>query len=71
MLFFSAMDEEFLTTKEAAEQLDVSSAYIRQMILAGKIVGSKKFGRDNMVPASEVTRLKNTERKAGRPKLKE
>lgn len=72
MVFFEAMEieGEFLTTKEAAEKLGVSVAYIRQMIAAGTITGAKKFGRDNAVPLSEVVRLEGTERKAGRPKKK-
>lgn len=65
------MDEEFLTTKEAAERIGVTSAYVRQMIIAGTITGAKKFGRDNAVPVSEVERLKTSDRKAGRPKKKE
>ena len=62
------MEGEFLTTKEAADALGVSAAYIRQMIASGAITGAKKFGRDNAVPEAEIERLKNTERKAGRPK---
>lgn len=67
MVIFEAMEGEFLTTKEAAEALGVSAAYIRQMIISGAIIGAKKFGRDNAVPQSEIERLKNVERKAGRP----
>ena len=62
------MESEFLTTKEAAEELSVTAAYIRQMIIAGTITGAVKFGRDNAVPKSEVERLKKTERNVGRPK---
>ncbi len=62
------MENDFLTTNEAAQRLGVSAAYIRQMIIRGIIKGAKKFGRDNMVPADEIEILKNTEKKAGRPK---
>ncbi len=68
MVFCRAMEDEFLTTKEAADRLGVSAAYIRQMIIAGTITGAKKFGRDNAVPVSEIERLEKTDRKAGRPK---
>lgn len=68
VIIFEAMEGDFLTTKEAADALGVSTAYIRQMIINGTITGAKKFGRDNAVPESEIERLKNTDRKAGRPK---
>ena len=60
--------EGYLTTKEAAERLKVSAARIRQMIIEKVIVGAEKFGRDNVVPESEISRLENTERSPGRPK---
>jgi excisionase family DNA binding protein len=59
--------EGYLTTKEAAARLNVSTARVRQMIIEGVIKGAEKFGRDNVVPEAEVTRLENIERKAGRP----
>lgn len=59
--------EGYLTTKEAAARLKVSTARIRQMIIEGVIVGAEKFGRDNVVPEAEVVRLENADRKAGRP----
>lgn len=65
------MEDEFLTTKEAADELKVSAAYIRQLIKAGAITGAKKFGRDNAVPKTEIERLKNEDRKVGRPKKQE
>lgn len=63
-------NSKFITTKEAADELKVSTAYIRQMIIAGTITGAKKFGRDNAVPKSEIERLKQKERRVGRPKEK-
>jgi excisionase family DNA binding protein len=61
----------FLTTKEAAERLNVSGARIRQLISEGVIKGAEKFGRENVIPESEVKRLENTERKPGRPVKKQ
>lgn len=57
----------YFTVKQVAERLGVSAARIRQMIIEGVIVEAEKIGRDNFIPESEVTRLENTERKAGRP----
>jgi excisionase family DNA binding protein len=57
----------YLTTKEAAERLNVSTARIRQMIIEGVIKNAEKFGRDNVVPETEVERLAAIERKPGRP----
>ena len=38
------------------------------MIIEGVIKNAEKFGRDNVVPESEVLRLESIERPAGRPK---
>lgn len=59
--------EGYLTTKEAAARLGVSTARIRQMIIEGVINGAEKFGRDNVVSEKEVKRLESLDRKAGRP----
>jgi excisionase family DNA binding protein len=61
------MMKGYLTTKEAAERLKISDTRVRQMIIEGVIVGAEKFGRENVVPESEVVRLAQTERKPGRP----
>lgn len=57
----------FLTTKETAARLNISDARVRQMIIEGVITGTEKFGRENVIPESEVKRLENLERKPGRP----
>lgn len=59
--------EGYLTTKEAADRLGVSSSRIRHMIIAG-LVKAEKFGRDNVIPEAEIERLEKVDRKAGRPK---
>lgn len=61
------MMKGYLTTKDAAARLNVSTARIRQMIIEGVITNAEKAGRDNFIPESEIERLEATERKAGRP----
>lgn len=60
----------YLTTKQAAERLDVVPSRIRRMILDG-VIKAEKIGRDNFISEEEVQRLEKTERKAGRPKKSE
>lgn len=57
----------YLTTKESAERLGVTATRVRQMILEGIIKNTGKFGRENVIPESEIKRLESIERKPGRP----
>lgn len=57
----------YLTTKQAAERLDVVPSRIRRMILDG-VIEAEKIGRDNFISEEEIQRLEKLERKAGRPK---
>jgi len=57
----------FHTAKQTAERLGISDARVRQMIRDGVIMNAEKFGRDNVIPESEIVRLESTERKPGRP----
>ncbi len=57
----------YLTTKEAAEKLNVVPSRIRRMILDG-VIKAEKVGRDNFILESEVKRLENVRRGSGRPK---
>ncbi len=57
----------FYTAKQTAERLGISDARVRQMIRDGVIKHAEKFGRDNVIPESEVIRLESYERKPGRP----
>lgn len=57
----------YLTTKQAAERLNVVPSRIRRMILDG-VIKAEKIGRDNFISEEEIQRLEKTERKAGRPK---
>lgn len=58
------MDRELLTTTEAASQLGVTSARIRQLVLSGDIK-AQKVGRDVLIPASEIEAAKNRKTKPG------
>lgn len=60
------MIEGFLTTKQAAERLNVVPSRIRRMILDG-VIKAEKVGRDNFIAESEVERLEKLDRKPGRP----
>lgn len=57
----------YLTTKQAAERLNVVSSRIRRMILDG-VIRAEKFGRDNVISEAEIKRIEKLDRKAGRPK---
>lgn len=46
------------TTSEAAEELGVTAAHIRRMVLDG-LISAEKFGRDLMIPASEIEKARN------------
>jgi len=56
-----------ITTELAARKLDVSVRRVRAMIAAGLLKGTK-LGRDWVVEAKEVERLKRRHRPAGRPR---
>lgn len=60
----------YLTTKQAAERLNVVPSRVRRMILDG-IIKAEKIGRDNFILESEVARLEKIDRKAGRPAKKD
>jgi excisionase family DNA binding protein len=55
----------YLTTKETADKLGVSTGRVRQMILAGQLQ-AEKFGRDLMINETDIKEVSN--RKTGRPK---
>ena len=59
--------KERLTTSEAAEELGVTEGRIRQMMKAGIIIDVEKFGKSHAISAAEINKLKQTERKSGRP----
>ena len=51
------MPKELYTTSEAAEELGVTSARVRQMVLKGELAADK-FGRDLMIGAEAVAQAK-------------
>lgn len=55
---------KLLTTKEAAERLDVTSTRIRAMILAGRLP-AEKFGHVHMIREEDLALV--ADRKPGRP----
>ena len=60
------MMKGYLTTKQAAERLNVVPSRVRRMILDG-VINAEKIGRDNFIAESEVKRVEKIDRKAGRP----
>ncbi len=63
MLIFFRM-EDLLSTREAAEILEISDARVRQLIYAGKLP-SQKIGQMNLIKKSDLELVKD--RKTGRP----
>lgn len=55
---------KWLTTKEAAEKLEVSDSRIRQLIAEGRLP-AQKFGHVNMIDEKDLELVRNTKR--GRP----
>ena len=58
----------YLTTKETAEKLGVSTGRIRQMVIAGQL-HAEKFGRELMISETDIKAVRH--RKTGRPKKAE
>jgi len=58
------MSERMLTTEEAATHLGVTSARVRQMIIAGRLP-AQRFGRSHMILESDLQLLEG--RHPGRP----
>ena len=58
---------EMITTPEAAHHLNLSMERIRQLISEGKLPGSRKIGRDWLIPLKEIKNVK-VYNKSGRPK---
>ena len=52
------MGKRLYTTNEAADELGVTSARVRQMILKGELE-AEKFGRDLMITAEAVAAARN------------
>ncbi len=59
------MENELLSTKDAAVRLGISPMRIRALISAGRLP-SQLIGRDHIIQESDLALV--SERKAGRPK---
>jgi len=59
--------EQMLTTNEVAARLNITPARVRQMVTAGVIRG-EKYGRDVLIPESQVAIAKTRKTTPGRPK---
>lgn len=60
------MMKDYLTTKQAAERLNVVPSRIRRMILDG-VIRAEKIGRDNFISEAQIKKLETKKRKPGRP----
>jgi len=60
------MTKDFLTTAEAARELGVTPARVRQLILAGRLP-AEKHGRDWLIDPASLDQV--GERRPGRPAL--
>ncbi len=60
------MLEGFITTKEAAQKLDVSEGRIRQLVAEGRLP-AVKVGQTNLVKESDLELVRERKR-TGRPK---
>lgn len=56
---------EFLTTKQAAERLGITSRRVQALVTAGRLPATK-FGRDYMIKEDDLRLVED--RKVGRPK---
>ena len=62
---------ELFTTIEAAQQIGIGDAYLRNLISDGKAHPTKMIGGTWMFDAAEIERLRNRPiSKGGRPKKK-
>jgi excisionase family DNA binding protein len=60
---------EFLSTEQAAAELDISVRRVQALLKKGRFVGAQKLGRDWTIPRSALAGMKD--RKTGRPKATE
>lgn len=59
----------YVSTKQAAEMTGFPTAYIRQLLLKGKLIG-KHWGRDWQVSEASITKYMASSRKRGRTSKK-
>lgn len=61
---FNMSEKELLTTREAAEKLNISMRRVRALIESGSLP-STQYGRDHLIKESDLELVKD--RKPGRP----
>jgi excisionase family DNA binding protein len=60
-------DTSSITTADAAEIIGCDEAYVRQLLIAGKVDG-QKFGRDWMVSRESAEQYRQFRPATGRPR---
>ena len=58
---------KYLTTKQCAELLGMSTSWVRYLIIRGKLP-AEKMGRDWIVKKEDLDKFKTIPRKVGRPR---
>jgi excisionase family DNA binding protein len=61
-------DKQLYTTQEVADAMNVSDAYVRQMIATGKAHPLQQIGRTWVFTRDELERLRTNRKPPGRPK---
>lgn len=54
----------YMTTKEAADYLDIQPSRVRQLVIAGKL-RSEKIGQSHLIPFADVQKYKAERTNAG------
>ena len=60
---------EFMSVNDAAVVIGCTAGRIRQLLLAGDMLGEKLNERAWIIPKSEVQRFKKKPRRPGRPRI--
>ncbi len=63
--------EDYLSTKDTAEILGVTSSRVRQLLRAGELDGHRMSSGIWFIDKEEVSQYQLTRRKAGRPRKEE
>ncbi len=59
----------YMTTKEAADYLEIKPSRVRQLVIAG-VLTSERIGQSHLIPFVDVQRYKAERHNAGWPKGK-
>lgn len=69
IFYYFDMIEGYLTTREAANKLEVSESRVRQLI-AEKRLPTTKIGNSNFIKESDLELVRNRKRTGRPPKMK-